>query len=316
MLPSVTMVGCGSWGRPCCLPRAVMRLALLAIACAGCNSLSGVERTELDPDSSGDRDGDGVGDTADNCPETKNPAQGDADRDGVGDACDNCALVVNATQANIGDTDDVGDACDPHPSLSGDCLVLQDTFADPSTFASHWMTIGSPQIIAEPRHVQLVSPTNASIVALDDSGVQIRGLLDVIVLGEAHVVTGTVKALSRAASATAGYTCGLELYIDQPAFLVFAMDLTAGQGQYLRLSAHVRDNSVFRLVVPNPLAGVSTVNCRVDWGVGANYFPLNTVYSAVPDGGAGVRFAKDPFDLTAIELYQFAPGGCPPPLVR
>jgi hypothetical protein len=35
-----------------------------------------------------DRDGDGVTDGSDNCPDTANAGQGDADRDGVGDACE------------------------------------------------------------------------------------------------------------------------------------------------------------------------------------------------------------------------------------
>lgn len=34
-----------------------------------------------------DRDGDGVGDSCDNCPDSANLDQKDADRDGVGDAC-------------------------------------------------------------------------------------------------------------------------------------------------------------------------------------------------------------------------------------
>ena len=39
-------------------------------------------------DAVADRDGDGVLDGGDNCPDTANAAQGDADRDGVGDACE------------------------------------------------------------------------------------------------------------------------------------------------------------------------------------------------------------------------------------
>ena len=38
--------------------------------------------------SSGDADGDQVGDAADNCPDAFNPTQADADADGLGDACD------------------------------------------------------------------------------------------------------------------------------------------------------------------------------------------------------------------------------------
>ena len=74
----------------------------------------------------GDADGDGVGDSGDNCPFFRNADQADLDRDGAGDACDrdpdadgveesgradNCRLVANPDQAD-GDGDGFGDACD------------------------------------------------------------------------------------------------------------------------------------------------------------------------------------------------------------
>lgn len=62
----------------------------------------------------GDRDGDGIPDTSDNCPDVANPDQRDEDADGVGNPCDNCPATPNPTQANA-DGDGVGDACDPEP---------------------------------------------------------------------------------------------------------------------------------------------------------------------------------------------------------
>jgi FG-GAP repeat/Thrombospondin type 3 repeat len=58
-----------------------------------------------------DQDGDGVIDSADNCPTVPNPTQTDGDGDGVGDACDNCPVTANADQADA-DSDAVGDVCD------------------------------------------------------------------------------------------------------------------------------------------------------------------------------------------------------------
>ena len=69
----------------------------------------------------GDKDGDGVKDFEDNCPNIFNPGQEDDDRDGVGNVCDNCRDKANGkAQANIEgvgnqldtDGDGVGDVCD------------------------------------------------------------------------------------------------------------------------------------------------------------------------------------------------------------
>jgi uncharacterized repeat protein (TIGR01451 family) len=72
-----------------------------------------------------DSDGDGVGDSSDNCIQMSNPGQADSDGDGVGDVCDsdrdgdgvdnttdNCPGSDNPSQADL-DANGVGDACDP-----------------------------------------------------------------------------------------------------------------------------------------------------------------------------------------------------------
>ena len=73
-----------------------------------------------------DRDGDGVEDGVDNCPDAANPDQEDADQDELGDVCDsdddndgiadgadNCPNAANPAQEN-NDGDARGDACDPY----------------------------------------------------------------------------------------------------------------------------------------------------------------------------------------------------------
>jgi hypothetical protein len=78
-----------------------------------------------------DRDGDGVPDDTDNCPDVANPDQADSDGDGIGNACDtgddgdlsdvdedevpaqddNCPFVFNPDQTDS-DGDGEGDACE------------------------------------------------------------------------------------------------------------------------------------------------------------------------------------------------------------
>ncbi len=64
-----------------------------------------------------DSDGDGVGNSCDNCPSTVNASQEDTDLDGKGNACDNCPTVANDGQGD-GDGDGDGDACDNCPTIA------------------------------------------------------------------------------------------------------------------------------------------------------------------------------------------------------
>jgi hypothetical protein len=86
--------------------------------------------------SSSDRDGDGIEDAEDNCPDEPNPKQADRDEDGIGDACDfaesladrdrdgvadaedNCPDDPNADQSDT-DDDEQGDACDEDDDEDG-----------------------------------------------------------------------------------------------------------------------------------------------------------------------------------------------------
>ena len=67
-------------------------------------------------DPSNDVDGDGVCGNIDNCPGTSDPTQADGDGDGVGDACDVCKTKPNPGQADS-DRDGFGDSCDICPLI-------------------------------------------------------------------------------------------------------------------------------------------------------------------------------------------------------
>lgn len=101
----------------------------------------------LDTDQIADRDGDGIPDPLDNCPDDVNADQADADEDGAGDLCDvcpfdpdddadgdgacgdmdNCPEVPNPDQSDL-DGDGAGDLCDACTDVDGDGVCVEDDF--------------------------------------------------------------------------------------------------------------------------------------------------------------------------------------------
>jgi hypothetical protein len=88
----------------------------------------------------GDRDGDGVPDSLDNCPDVANANQDNEDGDKFGDACDPCPIDGNDDPTNP-DGDDVADPCDPNPDLPGDHIVMFEGFHHGVPAA--WTTVGN-----------------------------------------------------------------------------------------------------------------------------------------------------------------------------
>lgn len=68
-----------------------------------------------------DRDGDGVDDDDDLCPDIADD-QHDEDRDAIGDACDPCPTFEQ--DGSNADGDGLPDSCDPYPTAAGDELAL------------------------------------------------------------------------------------------------------------------------------------------------------------------------------------------------
>jgi cytosine/adenosine deaminase-related metal-dependent hydrolase len=146
----------------------------------------------------GDRDGDGVPDAEDNCPDVFNPIrpvdgnkQGDTDGDGIGDACDKCPLkagesctppsaddidgdgvpngidncpeLANPDQADA-DKDGKGDACDPCPN-------------EPNPGQTLCVTTYPVQALRDPSHVDHPKPgsTRARVADLYVTGLRTFG---------------------------------------------------------------------------------------------------------------------------------------------
>ena len=97
--------------------------------------------------SSADRDGDGVPDSVDNCPDVPNADQANEDGDKLGDACDPCPVEANDNPSDP-DGDGVADGCDPNPTTPGDKIVLFEGFNGTGSdlAAAGWQLIGNAQV--------------------------------------------------------------------------------------------------------------------------------------------------------------------------
>ena len=99
-------------------------LTCLAGMCRESGATGACSTTAMDGmvDAAPDRDGDGVADDGDNCPDMMNPDQANEDLDEFGDVCDICPISANNADA---DHDNVGDDCDPDGNTQDHILLFE-----------------------------------------------------------------------------------------------------------------------------------------------------------------------------------------------
>jgi hypothetical protein len=135
-----------------------------------------------------DRDGDGVADASDNCPDVANPDQGNEDGDALGDACDPCPIDTNNADP---DGDGVAGICDPHPTTPGDRILVFEGFhrGIPPTWQVDGTAVPSGDGVAlttaVDNHTALVPP----IAAMANGTVMTNLVVDATVGGPDAAVT-------------------------------------------------------------------------------------------------------------------------------
>lgn len=125
------------------------------------------DATDANPDL--DRDGDGVANPDDNCPDRANTEQYDEDGDGAGDLCDFCPHIATPGQNADADGDEVGDPCDPQPTVATEMLVLFDGFHG-DMLGSHWTASGTAPWVVAGGRVTITTVDSARLALANMTG--------------------------------------------------------------------------------------------------------------------------------------------------
>jgi hypothetical protein len=134
--------------------------------------------SEIDaPSTPEDRDGDGIPNEMDNCPDVSNADQANEDGDKFGDACDPCPIVADDNPVDS-DGDGVADACDPHPNTPGDKIAVFTGFnaGVPGT----WQMMGS------------ITPGTGEITITDPAGGFTSAVPPIGPIGNATISAGVI----------------------------------------------------------------------------------------------------------------------------
>jgi hypothetical protein len=144
--------------------------------------------SDAPPDAeSTDRDGDGITNDADNCPDVANADQHDEDGDSLGDVCDPCPPSDDNTDD---DDDGVANDCDPNPEMPGERILMFEGFADGVPMG--WTTNGPMWMASEDDAVVTSSGAiaTATFPALGDHEAVVAGLSITSITGTGYREAG------------------------------------------------------------------------------------------------------------------------------
>lgn len=289
-----------------------MRWLVAVALCAGCNSIFGIQKTNLQdayipdiqlPDAP-DGDMDGIPNAEDNCPMMANKDQADYDGDGAGDVCDTCPHIAN-NQADDFDGDLVGDDCDPHPTTTGDCLLRFDSF-DSQAALANWTIVSDPadtpdlQVIAP--HQLVITPHPPYLTALEANGIVGADALGIIGHQNPNGLGSFNFPLVASSIDRADVKNGLDCWL-------FSSSVRAeiDASKYLDIPLNgepIRDRYAL-LGTFDVASGAVNITCRVDWGLAhalGSYSNSDPGYT----GGAAIVAQQMPTNIEAVAVYGLA----------
>lgn len=244
-----------------------------------------------------DRDGDGIDDAHDNCPDVANHDQANEDGDPRGDACDLCPAIKDDSNRDD-DGDGIGNDCDPQPAIK-DTLIGFTGFSDPAQLAEFatrdFGTLADWSIAGGQLH--LTGATTARPYQLVWKNHDVPG--DVFVATNAHVDgldAGTsVRILAVTGSyyeppsgTPDNYACGMRADDAGDNVLVSAWHFTDPANDN---STHTSGGQVAQNIDAKPAA------------------PLALLARKVPDQNASTLDCKAAAQIHSLSVSTYVPGG-------
>lgn len=288
-----------------------MRGAGFVLGLAGCNAVFGLGPTQPfdappdipEVDASPDRDGDGILNENDVCPDAPDPTQHDEDGDAIGDACDLCPIDPFTTGDDDGDGLD--NKCDPQPAAP-DCLILFDSFQ--AFQMTDWGTVPGTVVTPAPDQIRLGGVPRGGITPNGLSGpYSLRARFDAPTFDAGHLRL-TSMALS-VNSSDSGFQCWIE-----PSAITL-VQITAGAPSTVIAPPVQGTDSVTASIAHIP--GIAPVfGCRLDHA--GTTFAVGRPIAMGPEGAIPLVLAVGAsVTVRALSFYeQRSAASCPQPIVR
>ncbi len=271
----------------------------------GCNSVFGLDSTEIEPDigSGTDIDLDGIRDDMDPCIASAEDLREDTDSDGMKNDVDRCPLDVGGSST---DGDDIPESCDPFPGIAGDRLRCSMTFNSADLNRRLWVDANDDWSYANGALTTSGGMPTSVVASVEvdrapETTIDLAGFWSPLPdNSNSFIFNPTLRIWIRTSSGSASSDLGCELSGSQGMSRLAIVD---GSGAvHDTISLPTTPPTGFRLKLTYGVdASTPNLRCRLD-------SPVMEVRAQLPlpAGHVGLSFVGD-FDMAAItslEIYE------------